>query len=428
MNKLTEPSAPFAPPTLPIVTDEMLLNCMQCGFCLPHCPTYSLTGLERYSPRGRIQLTRAIHEGAFSSTAHPDQLSDAIDTCLGCLACQTACPAGVEYEKIFESAKTLVQAHYAQHPTLASWLLRLAMRHVFPHPKRFKLLSRLIRLSQQFPIGALLPKPLKRMLELSPRISNRFFDEDFKSDARRSNAPTALLLSGCVMNTAFSDVHHDTVSVLTRAGFHVDVPVGQICCGALHAHNGFLDDAKELARKNIDVFSARSGVIVINSAGCGAMMKHYATLFEPTDAYHQKAIALSMRVQDLSQTLAAQGVSGSTLFKKISGLRVTYQDACHLEHGQKIRNEPRALLKQKFSDVVELSSPMCCGSAGIYNLMQPELSEDLLEEKVRAIKRTSADIVVTANPGCLLQLRYGVAKSGLEVRVMHLATALNYNE
>jgi len=428
MNELNEPSAPVAPPTLPIVTDEMLLNCMQCGFCLPHCPTYSLTGLERYSPRGRIQLTRAIHEGTFSSTEHADQLSDSIDTCLGCLACQTACPAGVEYEKIFESAKTVVQAHYAKHPTLASWLLRLAMRHVFPYPKRFKLLSRLIWLSQKLPLGAVLPKPLKRMLELSPRISNRFFDEDFKGDARRSDEPTALLLSGCVMNTAFSDVHHDTAAVLKRAGFHVDVPNGQGCCGALHAHNGFLDEARELARKNIDVFSAQSGAIVINSAGCGAMMKHYATLFEPTDIYHQKAVALSMRVQDLSETLVAQGVSGSTPFDKISGLRVTYQDACHLEHGQKIRNEPRALLKQKFSDVVELGSPMCCGSAGIYNLMQPERSEELLAEKIKAIERTGADIVVTANPGCLLQLRYGVAKAGLKVRVMHFATALNYTD
>jgi glycolate oxidase iron-sulfur subunit len=220
------------------------------------------------------------------------------------------------------------------------------------------------------------------------------------------------------MNTAFADVHHDSVALLESVGLRVVVPKAQYCCGALHAHNGFLKEAKALARRNLHAF-AGSEWIAVNSAGCGAMMKHYPDLFSPDEPEHAQALAFSKRVKDLSQILLARNFQPNRLTKK-----VTYQDACHLEHGQKLREEPRELLRRKFGNVLELNSPQCCGSAGIYNLLQPNFAEELLAEKVQAIERTGAELVVSTNPGCLLQLQYGLRRAGSKVRAIHLATAL----
>ncbi len=413
----TSPPSASPAPTLPLITDAMLLNCMQCGFCLPHCPTYTLTELERYSPRGRIQLTRALFEERLSAPEHLADIADSINTCLGCLACQTACPAGVEYEKIFESAKTLV----VQAPSLrSSWsvrLLSLAMRHLFMNPKRFKQASRLLAFSQRLPLERLLPKALCRMYALAPRFSPQFFDETYKNPTS-SSGESVLFLSGCIMNTAFADVHYDSVALLESVGLRVVVPEAQYCCGALHAHNGFLAEAKELARRNLHAF-AGSEWIAVNSAGCGAMMKHYPDLFSPDEPEYAQALIFSKRVKDLSQILLARNFQPNKVIQK-----VTYQDACHLEHGQKLREEPRELLRRKFGSVLELNSPRCCGSAGIYNLMQPKFAEELLAEKVQAIARTGAELVVSANPGCLLQLQYGLRQAGSTVKALHLATAL----
>jgi glycolate oxidase iron-sulfur subunit len=410
------PSTPSVP-TLPLITDEMLLNCMQCGFCLPHCPTYSLTELERYSPRGRIQLTRALFEERLSAPEHLADIADSINTCLGCLACQTACPAGVEYEKIFESAKTLVVQASSSRSSWSVRLLSLAMRHLFMNPKRFKQASRLIALSQRLPLERLLPKTLRRMYALAPRFSPQFFDETYQTPPS-SSSESVLFLSGCIMNTAFADVHHDSVALLESVGLRVIVPKAQYCCGALHAHNGFLAEAKALARKNLHAF-AGTELIAVNSAGCGAMMKHYADLFSPDEHEYAQALAFSRRVRDLSQILLARNFQPNRLAQKVA-----YQDACHLEHGQKLRQEPRELLRRKFGSVLELNSPQCCGSAGIYNLMQPKFAEALLAEKVQAIARTGAELVVSANPGCLLQLQYGLRQASSKVEAIHLATAL----
>ncbi|MCS7013952.1 MAG: heterodisulfide reductase-related iron-sulfur binding cluster [Chloroherpetonaceae bacterium] len=409
--------ARIALPTLPLVTDEMLLNCMQCGFCLPHCPTYSLTELERYSPRGRIQLTRALFEGQLLPSESIADIAEAINTCLGCLACQTACPAGVEYEKIFESAKTLVLKTQMKRPMLEVRLLALAMKWLFPYPTRFKRISRLIALTQRWPVEKLLPKNLRRLYRLAPTFSLQFFDESYRNP-EPAKGERVLFLSGCIMNTAFADVHWDTVALLQSVGLSVIVPKSQVCCGALNAHNGFLEEAKAMARANLHAFAGEE-LIVVNSAGCGAMMKHYAQLFSPDEPEYAKATALARRVRDMSEVLLARNFEPKQVRASI-----TYQDACHLEHGQKIRREPRELLQRKFGRIVELNSPQCCGSAGIYNLLQPKLSEQLLEEKLRAIARTGAEIVVTANPGCLLQLQYGLRQISSKVRAMHLASAL----
>lgn len=402
---------------LPLVTDEMLLNCMQCGFCLPHCPTYSLTELERYSPRGRIQLTRALFEGQLASNEGLSEIADSINTCLGCLACQSACPAGVEYEKIFESAKTLVVKAQMQRPTLAMRILSLAMTKLFPYPARLKRVSRLIAWAQRLPLEKLLPKPLRRMYQLAPRFSRTCFDATYQ-DPAPSIGERVQLLSGCIMNAAFAEVHWDTVALLHSVGLQVEVPKSQVCCGALNAHNGFLEEAKAMAKTNLRAFAGQK-VIVVNSAGCGAMMKHYAELFSPAEPEYAEALALSQRVRDLSELLLLHDFQPEP-----KQMKVTYQDACHLEHGQKIHYAPRELLQRKFGALIELHSPECCGSAGIYNLLQPDWSEKLLEKKIQAISATGAEVVVTANPGCLLQLQYGLRQAGSAIRALHLATAL----
>ncbi len=417
MNERTtnETTVDNAAPLFPLLSDETLLNCMHCGLCLPTCPTYSLTNLERYSPRGRIQLTRAIFEGQLNDEKEIRDVSDSINTCLGCLACVTACPAGVDYETIFESAKDRVQSLEKHRP--ASIVKDLVMKHIFPYPNRFKAVSRLLYVLQQSPLENNLPDGLRRAYDLAPAFSEHFFDETFVPNP---NLESVQFLSGCLMNTAFSEVHHDTATVLEAIGKTVQLPKGQICCGALHAHNGYLSEAKRMAEVNIQAFEGSDAPIVVNSAGCGAMMKHYPKLFDESSPMHTRATQVARRVRDLSEFLMELNFAPTRKLKA----RITYQDACHLEHGQKIKAQPRTLLRRAFAEVIELNSPECCGSAGIYNLLQAEWSEKFLELKVEAIKKTSAEFVVTANPGCLLQLQYGLKKAGVKTRAIHFATAL----
>lgn len=412
MNEKTDDNASSL---FPLLSDETLLNCMHCGLCLPTCPTYSLTHLERYSPRGRIQLTRAIFEEKLNDKEQIQDVSDAINTCLGCLACVTACPAGVDYETIFESAKDRVQTLEQNKP--ASIVKDFVMKRIFPYPARFKAVSRLLYVLQQSPMSQNLPDTFKRAYQLAPAFSEHFFDETFRPN---SALEPVQFLSGCLMNTAFSDVHWHTASVLEAVGKTILMPKGQICCGALHAHNGYLNEAKKMAEINILAFEASDLPIVTNSAGCGAMMKHYPKLFEKGSDLYQRATSLSQRVRDLSEFLIELNFAPT---RKLDA-RITYQDACHLEHGQKIKFQPRTLLRRAFTEVVELNSPECCGSAGIYNLLQPDWSEAFLKLKVEAIRKTEAEFVVTANPGCLLQLQYGLREAGIKTKAIHLATAL----
>lgn len=406
---------PTHKPDFPLLTDEILLNCMHCGLCLPACPTYAITSLERHSPRGRIQLARAIFEGGFDDAAQREDVRDAIDSCLGCLACVSACPAGVDYETIFESAKTRVQT--LEKKTFAARVRDFAMKALFPFPARFKATARLLSIVQRSPLANNLPDSLKRAYDLAPELSERFFDETYKPDPALE---PVLFLSGCVMNVAFADVHEHTAKLLASVGKSLRLPKTQTCCGALHAHNGYLDEARKMAERNIAAFEERDAPIVLNSAGCGAMMKHYPKLFEPETEMRRRAEALAKRVRDLSEFLIEQNFSPT---RKVQAT-IAYQDACHLEHGQKIKSEPRTLLRQAFAEVLELHSPECCGSAGIYNVLQPDWSEKLLDLKIAAIEKTKADFVATANPGCLLQLRYGLKKAGLKTKAIHLASAL----
>ncbi|MDW8437830.1 MAG: (Fe-S)-binding protein [Chloroherpetonaceae bacterium] len=404
-----------ANPVLPLLSDDVLLNCMHCGLCLPTCPTYNLTNLERHSPRGRIQLTRAIFENQLDDAKEIQDVSEAINSCLGCLACVTACPAGVDYETIFESAKSRVQS--LEKKTLASLVRDVAMKELFPNPARFKAAARVLSLLQRSPLSNNLPASLKRACDLAPEFSERFFDETYKP---APDGEPVLFLSGCIMNVAMPDIHFDTATVLKKVGATIRLPKTQTCCGALHAHNGYLDEAKQMAERNIGAFEELDAPIVLNSAGCGAMMKHYPKLFEEGSPLRRRAESVAKRVRDLSEFLVERKFSPTRKVKA----KIAYQDACHLEHGQKIKAEPRTLLRSAFAEVVELNSPECCGSAGIYNLLRPDWSERFLALKIEAIRKSNADYVATANPGCLLQLRYGLREAGLKTKAIHLATAL----
>lgn len=397
---------------------SVLQQCIHCGLCLPTCPTYDATKHETSSPRGRIALMRAVADGKLA----PDspQFADEMYFCLGCLACETACPAGVNYAKMLEYARAEVGLRGA-------WL----MRWLFAKPARLRAVARLLRLVKIPP--AILPARLRELYELRPRIRDKFSFELIREVEtpllQHSTTPSPRfrvgLLTGCVQDVAYADVNRDTVDVLLANGCEVVTPRSQVCCGSLLAHNGELELARQLARQNREAFKDVD-VIVVNSAGCGSFMKH--------------APEYGGKVKDIMEFLAEIGVAPvegrapSRPTGKTSGhdgawpskIRVTYHDACHLVHGQKISAQPRALLHAiPGLELIELpEATWCCGSAGIYNITQPEMSMALLDRKMKHIAATGVSIVATGNPGCIGQIRYGAKKFGVNVEVVHPVTLL----
>ena len=404
---------------------EDLARCVHCGFCLQACPTYVVLAMETESPRGRIHLARALTEGRVGPT--PSVLRH-FDLCLQCRACETACPSGVPYGRIMEGARALVQSGPARP---ASWRLRsLLLRLLFAAPWRLRLLFSLLRLYQRSPLaplaGRFLPRPLREMEAFVPRVPDRFFAAK-RILAEPASAPrsSVALLTGCVMPLAYPRSHEATVRVLQRNGCRVLAPADQVCCGALHLHNGDPEAARRLARRNIDVFLA-TGVdaVVVNAAGCGSVMKEYGELFENDPRYAEKAERLASIVKDVSEFLAGLPFTPP---KGRLPLRVTYQDSCHLAHAQRIREAPRAVLKSiPGLDLVEMESPdRCCGSAGIYNLTQPAMSRRLLDDKMTDALATGCEVIATANPGCMLQLEAGVRRRGSGQEVVHVVELLD---
>ncbi len=373
---------------------SVLQQCIHCGLCLPTCPTYDATKHETSSPRGRIQLMRAVADGKLA----PDspQFADEMYFCLGCLACETACPAGVNYAEMLECAR-------AEVAPKGGWLVRW----LFRKPDRVRAVAKLLRAINIPP--AVLPGRLRELYELRPRICAKFsFDliREVERAPRKAKYRVGLL-TGCVQDVAYADVNRDTVDVLLANGCEVVTPRTQACCGSLLAHNGELELARQLARQNADTFRDVE-VIIVNSAGCGSFMKH-------TPEYAGK-------VKDIAEFLAEIGV----VAPKSLPSQVTYHDACHLVHGRKISQPPREMLRAiPGLEFVELpEATWCCGSAGIYNITQPEMSMALLERKMKHIAATGASIVATGNPGCIGQLRYGAKKFGVNVEVVHPVTLL----
>lgn len=414
-----------------IPNDDVITNCMHCGLCLPTCPTYSLTGQEKSSPRGRIRLIKSVAEGKLRMT---QGFIDEMNFCLDCQACETACPAGVHYGALVEAARNQIRIQGKQ--SFGERILKkIFLRNVLANPKKLKFVARMLWLYQHsgiealikfFGIARLLTPKLSKLQELSPRVDHKFFDIQFPeivSPKGRVQYKVGFL-SGCIMNVAFSKIHEDTIKVLLHHGCEVVIPKSQVCCGSLQAHNGDFDTARELAKKNIDVFSKYNlDAIVINSAGCSAMMKEYGDYLQHDPEYAEKAHKISAKVKDVSEFLYSIGLRKP---EREFSHTVTYHDACHLVHSQGISKQPRELLKSipgiRYVELNEAS--WCCGSAGIYNIVRYDDSMKILERKIKNISDTRAEYIVANNPGCILQIQYGCQHDGNNAKVVHLATLL----
>ena len=423
----------FVGPDIP--PDDVYNRCVRCGLCLPTCPTYVETLVETSGPRGRIALIKAVGEGRLDVTSpgFVHQMSE----CLDCRACEAVCPSGVEYGRILEPSRTqVVRALGPQR----SWWARLGravlIGQLFGNMGLMRLAATLLRFYQRSGLrdlvrrsGMLRLMGLQDMEALAPRISDRFFvprDQRFPATSGASRA-TAFLHAGCIMHVAFASWDEATVRVLNAAGVDVLVPRDQGCCGAITIHAGEMPRGRELAKRNIVAFE-RSGadVYVINAAGCGSSLKEYGELFAGDEAWEARALAFSSNVRDVLEYLDELGLPQSALGPV--NATVTYQDACHLAHAQRITAPPRRLLASipglQLREMAE--SSLCCGSAGIYNVTQPEMAGRLQQRKVERIAEVDPEIVATGNPGCALQIRNGLDRAGKsEIVVKHVIELLD---
>ncbi|MBI4340088.1 MAG: 4Fe-4S dicluster domain-containing protein [Chloroflexi bacterium] len=405
-------------------SDADLYKCVHCGLCLSACPTYLETGLETESPRGRIALMKAVREGKVGYTG---RVVSHLELCLQCRACEAACPSGVPFGRLMEHTRAQVKE---QRP--GSLLRRIALRAVFrgllPHQGRLYALGGLLRLYQRSPLYWLmrrLPGRLGRLQEQLPPFPKRFF----RPQAGAFNPPgearaRVALLSGCVMPILHGPTMEAAVRVLARNGCQVVTPLGQGCCGALNLHGGDREQAQAMARRNIDAF-LETGVeaVVVVSAGCGAAMKEYPHLLQDDPAYAEKARRFSAMVVDVSEFLATLPLAEPS---RSMDMRVTYQDACHLAHAQRVTRQPRDLLRRiPGVTLVEMEdASLCCGAAGLYMALQPVMSRQLMARKAKAILKTGAEVVVSGNPGCMVQMQAGLRAAGSAVRVAHLVDLL----
>lgn len=413
---------------------SVVQQCMHCGLCLPTCPTYDATKLERNSPRGRIALMRAIADDRLEPSR---AFAEEMYFCLGCLACMTACPAGVNYAELFEHARAEAERTQVLDSAKRSLIRNVTLRWLFTEHARLQWFGSVLRLYQKTGLQSLLrksgvlrllPRRLREMESMTPVVRDAFSDDliDPVTPARGGTRYKVALLTGCAQDLIFSDVNRDTAEVLSRNGCEVITPRSQGCCGSLHAHNGELELAREMARKQIDAIPPEQfDAIITNAAGCGSHLKHYHALLKDDARYANRAQLWDKKVKDIHEWLVQIGITRPAA-KHLKPQTVTYHEACHLCHGQKITSQPRQVLKSIPNlKLVELpESTWCCGSAGIYNLIQPEMANTLLERKVKNIRSTQATVVATGNPGCLLQVQNGVRAGGGEMRVAHPITLL----
>lgn len=406
-------------------------SCIKCGFCLPVCPTYHLTGSEAASPRGRIEMMVAVADGDLE----PADIVEPLGLCLGCRACETACPAGVEFGRLLEAGRAASGTGQSAL-RLGNRLRSLFMDQILPYPRRLHQLANLLRFYQVTGIrglvraGGWLPRLAPRLgameallPDVPPAGARRPLPDEMPSQGEERGV--VLLLAGCVTPHVLPRVNRATMRVLARNGYRVLTESAQLCCGALQAHANDLEGARRLARHHIAMFEA-SGAdwLVVNAAGCGALMKDYGHLLANDSDFAERACAFESRVRDVSELLAAAPLQAPL---RSVPLRVAYDDPCHLSHGQGIRRQPRELLRQvpglELLDVPE--SDWCCGSAGTYNLFHPETAGALLDRKMANLASVRPDVVASGNPGCLLQLRQGAARQGMSVEILHPVEVLD---
>ena len=416
--------------TLRTIDYSVLQQCMHCGMCLPTCPTYATTKRERNSPRGRIALMRAVADGDLSITR---DFADEMSYCLGCLACQTACPAGVDYAQLFETARSDIERSRVNATAARGFWRWLSLDILFAHPRLLRLAGTLMRWQQrsggeavmrQFGLTRLLPPSLRRLEPQAPRIAPAFSN---RLIAPHETPPGAAryrvaLLTGCIQDLVFPDVNRDTADVLLANGCAVDTPSPQPCCGSLHAHNGELDQARSLARRMIDLMPPdRYDAIITNAGGCGSHLRHYGHLLHDDERYAKTARAWDAKLKDVHEWLAQIACRAPEAAPFDCEVTVTYHDSCHLAHGQKVVETPRALLRLLPGvTLAELpESNWCCGSAGVYAITQPAQAALLLDRKVDNIERTGASVVATANPGCQLQIARGLKDRQDAIDVVH---------
>ena len=408
---------------------DLLDDCVHCGFCLPTCPTYVLWGQEADSPRGRIHLMKMRRDGRETNTA---TFVQHIDACLGCMACVTACPSGVQYDSLLEMARP--QAERDARRGLGDRAFRSLIFALFPHPGRLRVMSWPLGLYQKLGVQRLvhasgilklLPPRLQAMERLLPPISFTSHAMPARIPAKGSTRRRVGLLLGCVQRVFFGNVNEATARVLAAEGCEVIIPEAQQCCGALAEHAGEEEEAIASAKRLIDAFEAADvETIVINAAGCGSAMKRYGHLLRNDVEYAGRARAFAAKCRDISEVLTELEPRAP---RKEVKMRVAYHDACHLQHAQGVRAQPRRLLQGiPGIDVREIAeSEICCGSAGIYNLLEPEAATELRDRKVQNIMRTEADVIVSGNPGCLLQIATGLDAAGRRLRIMHLIEVLD---
>jgi glycolate oxidase iron-sulfur subunit len=407
---------------------ELIDTCVHCGFCLSTCPSYRVIGKEMDSPRGRIYLMDAINQGeaAIDSTT-----ASHFDSCLGCLACVTTCPSGVQYDKLISATRPQVERN--QPRTLPDKLIRNLIFNLFPYPNRLRLLLPSFWLYQksglqQFVRNTNLLKQffprLAAMESILPQIDLNSWGDDLPEviPAQGEKRYRVGVILGCVQRLFFSKVNQATIRVLTANGCEVVIPKTQGCCAALPAHQGQEAQAQTLAKQMIDSFADTNvDAIIINAAGCGHTLKEYGHILADDPEYKQKAEDFSHKVKDIQEFLSAIKLTAKLSPLTSEKLTIVYQDACHLLHGQKISLQPRQLLKQ--IPGVQLTEPLdaslCCGSAGIYNMLQPEVAEELGKQKTANLLNTGADLIASSNPGCSLQIKKYLLQENSQVSLFH---------
>ncbi len=427
------------PPIEPLTTPEfkrMLQQCIHCGLCLEACPTYSVFGTEMDAPRGRIAMMHAASAGRIGLT---ESFQDHITLCLACRACETACPSGVQYGTLVEVVRNTIEKQ--RSPGLFESLLRwLSLRQLLPRLGRLRLVARFVRFYQVSGLQRLvhtlnfLPSRLKLMENLLPTISTNYPNYRIPAPPLGTKHGIVAFFHGCVQDAFLARVNNASIRVLQRNGFEVHFPKQQTCCGAAHLHLGEQALAEDLARRNIDAFIDASNqingddgpgllAIINNAGGCGTTLKDYAHLLRDDPTYADKAKSFVAKVQDISEFLDEH------LIVKPQGelqIRATYADSCHLRHAQKIIQQPRRLLESiPGLQLIELDKPdRCCGSAGVYNILQPDTANAILSEKMVDITSTGADTIVTTNAGCYFQLLLGAKQVHSSARVVHLVELL----
>jgi len=411
------------------VQDE-LSRCLHCGMCLQFCPTYHIYGTEMDSPRGRIALMRAVAKGRLKVDDLPPSFTRHIALCLGCRACETACPSAVKYGHLIKAAQTTIRQQ-TKESWLARWLKWLGFRQLMPFRERLKALASVLWLYENSGLQTLfrslrfMPRSLRQMELLLPPISREYFDYSVPAPALGKKRGKVAFFIGCVQEAFLTRANRATIRVLQRNGYEVHFPARQTCCGAAQLHLGELDFARELARRNIDAFLGQGFEAVIsNAGGCGATLKEeYTGLFSGDQAFCARAAQFSSLVQDFSEFMLDH------LHEPPGGVvrgRAVYSDSCHLRHVQKIKKQPRQLLRMiPGLELVELKRPdLCCGSAGVYNIMHPQTANPILDLKMEEIKDARADLLIVSNTGCHMQLIAGTERSGCRVRVLHIAEVL----